>query len=144
MVDRVLTSTLLEDRRDACRALKSLSKKYRIEVGAQGMDAFIHALQTDSNDYELIGYVLDTLCNVTSPKLLDGEEQPDINSDLSNIGVQFTEIFIKQPENVGIILAFLDEFDFRIRWPAVKLLTSLLDNKLVFNFVKFLLFLNEK
>lgn len=37
-MDRVNNSTLLEDRRDACRALKALSRKYRVEVGAQGMD----------------------------------------------------------------------------------------------------------
>ncbi|XP_060804877.1 general vesicular transport factor p115-like [Amyelois transitella] len=38
LVDRVNNSTLLEDRRDACRALKAMSRKYRVEVGAQGMD----------------------------------------------------------------------------------------------------------
>lgn len=129
LVDRVQTSTLLEDRRDACRALKALSKKYRIEVGAQGMDALTHVLQTDASDCETVGYVLDALCNITSPEVLDEEEQPDINHDLSRIGVQFTEIFIKQPDNVGMILVFLEEFDFRVRWPAVKLLTCLLANK---------------
>ena len=36
LVDRVNTSTLLEDRRDACRALKAMSRKFRLEVGAQG------------------------------------------------------------------------------------------------------------
>ena len=29
LVDRVNTSTLLEDRRDACRALKAMSRKFR-------------------------------------------------------------------------------------------------------------------
>ena len=29
LVDRVSTSTLLEDRRDACRALKAMSRKFR-------------------------------------------------------------------------------------------------------------------
>lgn len=120
---------MLEDRRDACRALKSLSKKYRVEVGAQGMDAFVHSLQTDSNDCELVGYVLDTLCNVTSPETFEDEDQPVVSGDLSKIGAQFTEIFIKQPENVGLVLAFLDEFDFRVRWPAIKLLISLIENK---------------
>ena len=38
LVDRVNNSTLVEDRRDACRALKALSRNYRIEVGAQGLD----------------------------------------------------------------------------------------------------------
>lgn len=38
LVDRVNNSTLLEDRRDACRALKAMSRTYRVEVGAQGME----------------------------------------------------------------------------------------------------------
>lgn len=38
-MDRVNNSTLLEDRRDSCRALKAMSRKYRVEVGAQGMEA---------------------------------------------------------------------------------------------------------
>lgn len=92
------------------------------------MDALVHVLETDASDCETVGYVLDTLCNITSPDLLDEEEQP-INPDLSRIGVQFTEIFIKQPDNVRMILVFLEEFDFRVRWPAVKLLTHLLANK---------------
>lgn len=100
------------------------------------MDALVHVLQTDASDCETVGYVLDTLCNITSPELLDEEEQPDMNHDLSRIGVQFTEIFIKQPDNVGMILVFLEEFDFRVRWPAVKLLTCLLANKYVNKNVK--------
>ena len=35
LVSRMASSTLLEDRRDACRALKAMSRKYRVEVGAQ-------------------------------------------------------------------------------------------------------------
>lgn len=50
-----------------------------------------------------------------------------------NVGEQFTEIFIKQPDNVGLVLGFLEEYDFQVRWPAVKLLTSLLANKYVLN-----------
>lgn len=93
------------------------------------MDALIHVLRTDANDCESVGYALDTLCNITSPDVLDDEEQPDFSHDLSRIGIQFTEIFIKQPSNVSMVLLFLEEFDFRVRWPAVKLLTCLLENK---------------
>lgn len=41
LIDRVQSSTLLEDRRDGCRALKSMSRKYRVLVGAHGMDTLI-------------------------------------------------------------------------------------------------------
>ncbi|CAH1970570.1 unnamed protein product [Acanthoscelides obtectus] len=57
LVNRVSTSTLLEDRRDACRALKALSKKYRLEVGAQGMDILTQVLELDRSDCEIVGYV---------------------------------------------------------------------------------------
>lgn len=73
LVDRVQSSTLLEDRRDACRALKALSRKYRVEVGAQGMDTLRQVLEMDHSDCEIVGYVLDTLCNITSPELFEEE-----------------------------------------------------------------------
>lgn len=47
----------------------------------------------------------------------------------SVIGEQFTEIFIKQQDSVGLVLASLEEFDFRVRWPALKLLSNLLANR---------------
>uniref|UniRef100_A0A671WR76 General vesicular transport factor p115 n=1 Tax=Sparus aurata TaxID=8175 RepID=A0A671WR76_SPAAU len=96
LCDRVASSTLLEDRRDAVRALKSLSKKYRMEVGTQAMDHLINILQTDRSDSEILGYALDTLYNI----ICNDEEEESI-----------------------------DEFDFHVRWPGVKLLTALLKNQ---------------
>jgi hypothetical protein len=70
----VQTSTLLDDRRDACRALKALSKTYRVEVGAQGMDTLCYVLSVDRNDSETVGYALDSLCNVMSTETFEEEE----------------------------------------------------------------------
>lgn len=127
LVERVQSSTLLEDRRDACRALKALSKKYRVEVGAQSMNALIQVLESDRTDCEIVGYALDSLCNVTSPEQFEEEED---NPHVSvNIGEQFTEMFIKTPENISLILSHLEEYDFRVRWSAIKLLTCLLANR---------------
>lgn len=125
LCDRVASSTLLDDRRNAVRALKSLSKKYRLEVGIQAMEHLIHVLQTDRSDSEIIAYALDTLYNIISN---DEEEEVEENSTKQNedLGSQFTEIFIKQPENVTLLLSLLEEFDFHVRWPGVRLLTSLL------------------
>ncbi|XP_009989673.1 PREDICTED: general vesicular transport factor p115-like, partial [Tauraco erythrolophus] len=124
LCDRVASSTLLDDRRDAVRALKSLSKKYRLEVGIQAMEHLIHVLQTDRSDSEIIGYALDTLYNVISNDLEEEEQGKRLVSD--DLGSQFTEIFIKQQENVTLLLTLVEEFDFHVRWPGVKLLTSLL------------------
>uniref|UniRef100_A0A336LCV1 CSON008957 protein n=1 Tax=Culicoides sonorensis TaxID=179676 RepID=A0A336LCV1_CULSO len=127
LVDRVESSTMLEDRRDAVRALKALSKKYRVEVGAQGMNALIQVLENDRSDPEILGFTLDTLCNIISPDQF--EEELDNPMVTCNIGEQFTEMFIKRTENVSLVLGYLEEYDFRVRWSAVKLLTGLVENK---------------
>ncbi|XP_066430187.1 general vesicular transport factor p115 isoform X4 [Eleutherodactylus coqui] len=124
LCDRVASSTLLDDRRDAVRALKSLSKKYRLEVGTQAMDHLLNVLQTDRADSEIIGYALDTLYNVLSNDAEEAEENQQVQTD--DLGVQFTEMFIKQQDNVTMLLSILEEFDFHVRWPDVKLLTCLL------------------
>lgn len=129
LVSRVSTSTLLEDRRDACRALKAMSKQYRLEVGAQGMDILRQVLELDRNDCEITGYCLDALCNITSKEVFEDENQSNMNMAV-NVGEQFSEMFLKNQENVSLVLSFLDEYDFRVRWPAVKLLTSLTTCKL--------------
>ncbi|KAK3922841.1 General vesicular transport factor p115 [Frankliniella fusca] len=130
LVDRVQHSTLLDDRRDACRALKSLSKQYRVEVGAQAMDALCQVLEMDRADGEIVSYALDTLCNVMSSEVFEEEEHPDVyQSSKTSLGEQFTEIFMKQTDNIGLVLGFLEEYDFQVRWPALKLLTSLIHNR---------------
>ncbi|XP_059903518.1 general vesicular transport factor p115 isoform X4 [Gadus macrocephalus] len=134
LCDRVASSTLLEDRRDAVRALKSLSKKYRLEVGTQAMNHLLQILQTDRSDSEIIGYALDTLFNIICN---DEEEEQDESEDenpqkqVDDLGVQFTDKLIQEPENVTLLLTMLEEFDFHVRWPGVKLLTILLKNQCV-------------
>lgn len=57
-------------------------------------------------------------------------EIPDITAkDSHKLGERFTEIFIKKQENVGLVLDYLEEFDFHVRWPALQLLLLLLTNK---------------
>uniref|UniRef100_A0A673ZPQ9 General vesicular transport factor p115 n=1 Tax=Salmo trutta TaxID=8032 RepID=A0A673ZPQ9_SALTR len=128
LCDRVASSTLLEDRRDAVRALKSLSKKYRLEVGTQAMDHLVHILQTDRSDSEILGYALDTLYNIICN---DEEEEQDENAQKQeeDLGVLFTDKFLADSENVTLLLTLLEEFDFHVRWPGVKLLTALLKNQ---------------
>ncbi|XP_049427353.1 general vesicular transport factor p115 isoform X2 [Epinephelus fuscoguttatus] len=146
LCDRVASSTLLEDRRDAVRALKSLSKKYRMEVGTQAMDHLINILQTDRSDSEILGYALDTLYNIicndeeeeqdaVTPLPASGKQKnvsmPDeaAQKQADDLGAQFTDQFIQDPEHVTLLLTLLEEFDFHVRWPGVKLLTALLKNQ---------------
>ncbi|XP_067903067.1 general vesicular transport factor p115 isoform X3 [Heterodontus francisci] len=135
LCDRVASSTLLDDRRDAVRALKALSKKYRLEVGSQAMEHIVNVLQTDRSDSEIIGYALDTLCNLISNDVEEEEpadESEEENAQKNNsddLAGQFAEIYIKHQENLTLLLSLLEEFDFHVRWPAVKLLTALLKNQ---------------
>ncbi|XP_048640792.1 general vesicular transport factor p115 isoform X3 [Marmota marmota marmota] len=64
------------------------------------------------------------LWNILSTFYKQIEENSTRQSE--DLGSQFTEIFIKQQENVTLLLSLLEEFDFHVRWPGVKLLTSLL------------------
>ena len=131
LLDRVRTSTLVEDRRDACRALKSLAKTYRIEVGAQGLEVLIAVLEVDRTDNETLSYALDSLCCIISGPNEDPidytTKSPDENTE--DLGIQFTEIFAKRKENVAILLDILEEYDFKVRWPALKLLMGLIKNR---------------
>lgn len=92
------------------------------------MDVLRQVLELDRQDCEIVGYCLDTLCNITSKEIFEEENETSVNLNV-NVGEQFTEMFIKNGENVALVLGFLEEFDFRVRWPAVKLLTSLLASK---------------
>lgn len=107
--------------------MKALSRKYRVEVGAQGMPCLIQILEMDRSDCEIIGYTLETLCNIMSHDQFDEEMDNPVVS--ANIGEQFTEMFLKFEHNITIVLSYLEEFDFKVRWPAIKLLTSLLANR---------------
>uniref|UniRef100_A0A1A9ZF55 General vesicular transport factor p115 n=1 Tax=Glossina pallidipes TaxID=7398 RepID=A0A1A9ZF55_GLOPL len=127
LVDHAASATLLEDRRDACRALRALSRKYRVEVGAQGMPAMVQVLQNDRQDCEIISYVLETLCNIVATQEFDEEADNPMVS--LNVGEQFTEMFLKNPENVTLIMGYLEEYDFRVRRAAIQLLTTLIQNK---------------
>ncbi|KAB7500250.1 General vesicular transport factor, partial [Armadillidium nasatum] len=131
LLDRVQSSTLLEDRRDGCRALKALSRKYRLLVGAHGMDTLIQVLESDRSDHEIVNYALETLVNITSDEMFikDDDDENAGEQESTNIGEQFTEIFIKRVENIGLVMSLMDEFDFKVRFPAMKLLNNLLRNR---------------
>lgn len=66
LVDRVNNSTLLEDRRDACRALKAMSRTYRVEVGAQGMDTLKQVSQQQMYNDEYYLCCFSSLCTESS------------------------------------------------------------------------------
>lgn len=97
------------------------------------MTSLLGILQNDKTDTEITGYALDTLNNVISGPQEDAADYSSPNSpseDTEELGIQFTEIFAKKKQNVALLLELFDEFDFKVRWPALKLLMGLLRNKL--------------
>lgn len=91
------------------------------------MMCLAQVLENDRTDCEIVGYCLDTLCNITSTEQF--EEEADNENATLNIGEQFTEMFIKNPDNISLVLSHLEEYDFRVRWSSIKLLTCLLANR---------------
>ncbi|CAF0760234.1 unnamed protein product [Didymodactylos carnosus] len=125
LCDRLQSATRIEDRRDAVRALKALSKKCKLEVGTQSMHLLAQVLQGDRTDLDIIQLALDALANVMTYEPGNEEEQASLPTDIT---AQFTEVFIKNKEHVHAVLDLLEEFDFNIRRSAIKFLTSLLTN----------------
>lgn len=76
------------------------------------MDALRQILELDRSDCETVGYCLDALCNITSKETFEEENETNTHMNV-NVGEQFTEMFIKNPENVTLVLGFLEEYDFR-------------------------------
>ncbi len=116
------SATLLDDRRDAVRAIKSLAKKYRAEVGSQCLPVLVNVIRTDQNDSEIIGYAVDALWSVC-------EVEASKNEVSTEMGARFSEEFLQDPNNLTVILGLLEEFDFSVRRPTACLLTTLLRNK---------------
>ena len=118
------SSTLLEDRRDAVRTIKALSKKYQSEVGTQCLEVLLSVIKNDRMDGEIVGYAVEALWNV-----MDYQPVGD-GSEGSTLSVQFTEQLIKDSENLSMLLNLLEDFDFHVRRPTTCLITTLLLNKL--------------
>ncbi|KAI8923994.1 p115 like vesicle tethering protein [Entophlyctis helioformis] len=119
LVDRVLNSSLLEDRRSAVQGLRGLARDWRLDVGTKAMTALINVLATDRMDVEILKLALETL-NILCTK--QGKDDQD------DLGIMFTEIYVKDPSNVTLLLDILAEVDFYVRFDTVQFLTTLLGN----------------
>merc|ERR1719239_1071812 len=102
--------------------------KFRKDVGALGLNSLVNVLKTDYSDTEIISYVLDTLCNVCSPEDWEEEVVEEEHDDFTGVGEGFSEMFLKSEENLPLLLEVLEEFDFKIRRPAISAPNYLLTN----------------
>ncbi|CAM4770282.1 unnamed protein product [Rotaria magnacalcarata] len=125
LCDRLQSATRSEDRRDAVRGLKGLSKKCKLEVGTQSMNLLANTLQGDRTDLDLIQLALETLANVVTYETGNDDEQANLPQDIT---VQFTELYIKDKTHVHAALELIEETDFNVRRSAIRFLTALLTN----------------
>lgn len=65
---------------------------------------------------------LDILLNVMKTGSDGGENIP------ADIPIQFSEMFVKDLENLTLLFELIDEFDFQTRWSTLKLLNQLIVN----------------
>lgn len=73
--NRVSSSVNLDDRRDALRAIKGMSRQYRREVGSICLPLLFQAIRNDMGDGESVGYAVESILNVLSSE--EGEERTD-------------------------------------------------------------------
>ncbi|RUS26681.1 hypothetical protein BC938DRAFT_484270 [Jimgerdemannia flammicorona] len=121
LCDRAVNATLLEDRRAAVQGLKGLAQKWKREVGVKGMPALVNILNHDRNDIDTAKAALEAITILCST---DDNVDPH-----TGLGLVFTDAFVKDPNNVTVLLDILEEYDFYVRFNTVKLLTTLLASR---------------
>ncbi|KAI8848660.1 p115 like vesicle tethering protein [Chytridium lagenaria] len=135
LTDRVTNATLLEiggqlfsDSR-ASREIGGWS-----DVGTKGMPVLINVLTKDRHDVEIVKPTLETLhvlCSsedAGSPSKVASSPTSPTAMDSRDLGVMFSEIYIKSPTNIALLLDILEEQDFYVRFHAIQLLSTLLQN----------------
>ncbi|TPP60151.1 hypothetical protein FGIG_04659 [Fasciola gigantica] len=92
------------------------------------MPIFIETLKNDREDSDSVCYTLEALYSVMNDKDSEEDSHELINVP-TDLGAQFTEIFIKQPENIQLVMEFVDAYEHHLRRNALRLLTVLLVNQ---------------
>ncbi|KAF5326594.1 hypothetical protein D9611_000259 [Ephemerocybe angulata] len=122
LVDRLSPATLLADRRAAVLALKGLSRDCKEDVGSQALPGLIEVLVNDAElDADIGKAVLETLYI-----LCDTEDSAPNGSSL---GFKHTDVLLSQDKPVHTLFALLKDTNFYTRFPALQLLSSLLQNR---------------
>eukprot|EP00871_Galdieria_phlegrea_P005805 jgi/Galph1/711/GphlegSOOS_G5485.1 len=136
-IDRIVGSSLPQDRRAAVKELGELVKRdvaCQEKVAKLGMKVFIAILQQDRPYQDTVVATLELLIQlVTQPDiqrvaeehLLDQSGAMDI---AQNIALENAKLFVKHQDAVAQVLELLEEEDFAIRFNVIELLTALLSN----------------
>ncbi|KAI9815637.1 MAG: hypothetical protein M1832_005268 [Thelocarpon impressellum] len=116
---RLLSATLLEDRRAAILGLRSFAKTYPASVASGALRGLIGSLGKDVDDVDTVKVVLETLLTLFSPD----ETSPEASDD---IALWLADEFTQRQDNITILLDLLDTHDFYCRLYSLQLLAAVL------------------
>ncbi|KAL3307741.1 Vesicle-mediated ER to Golgi transport protein [Cichlidogyrus casuarinus] len=129
LIERLNTSARSEDRRDGMRAIKALSKDYRLEVGTNAIFICAEIIEKDGDDIELASFAVETLYNIMCDSNNERIEPQRLVNIPTDLGSQFTEMFAKDPKNIKHLFNLLDSYDLHLRRSVIRLIALMLSNK---------------
>ncbi|KAI3635522.1 hypothetical protein MIR68_006160 [Amoeboaphelidium protococcarum] len=139
LCDRLRTSTMIEDKRAAILSLKGLSRQYQLEVGTQATQLLLEILHDEycMEDAEIVKSVLDTFINLCQGDYQESSVVSSFNTDTAgqssqqNLGLQFSQILLKNCENVPFMInTLLQDYSFHVQFALIELLRILVRNDL--------------
>jgi hypothetical protein len=116
---RVASATLLDDRRDSIRGLKSMSKKFRREVTEFGLASILELIR-EENDSECRSLALDSILI-----LVGADDDQDIACPVA----RDTALHISQSKDlISLFFNVLDDGEVKAKLSALRLLTAVARN----------------
>ncbi|KAI9839683.1 MAG: hypothetical protein M1837_002064 [Sclerophora amabilis] len=116
---RLLSATLLEDRRAAILGLRSFAKEYPASVASGALRGLIGSLSKDTDDVDTVKVVLETLLTLFSPD----ETSPEASDD---IALWLADEFTQRQDNITVLLDLLNASEFYSRLYSLQLLSAIL------------------
>lgn len=93
-------------------------------MGTLCTEVLLDVLRKDKMDSEIVGYTVETLWSITEIERLGNEEDRSLREEIG-----FSEVIVKNQDNITLLLSLLEEFEFNVRRPTTVLLWVLLQNK---------------
>lgn len=116
---RLISATLLEDRRAAILGLRSFAKDFPASVASGALRTLIGSLAKDGDDVDTVKVVLETLLMLFNPN----DDSPEASDE---IVLWLADEFTQRQENITLLLGFLESTDFYPRLYSLQLLAAIL------------------